>query len=51
MGLWELLRLGAFGDFMGIWKWGLEIAYLWALGFGCPKNDVVMSVVVYAVLY
>ena len=51
MGLWDLLRLGAFGAFMGFWKWGLEIAYFWALGFGCLKNDVVMLVVVYAVRY
>ncbi len=51
MGLWGILRLGAFGKFMGIWKWGLEIAYFWALGLGCSKNDVVMLFVVYAVLY
>ncbi len=50
MGVWGLLRLGAFWDFMDFWKWGLEIAYFWPLGFGCPKNDVVMLVVVYALL-
>ena len=61
MGSWGLVdsgngSLGAF-EAWGLWglhgllEMGFGNCLLLGTGFGCPKNDVVMLVVVYAVLY